>query len=63
MQNNAYWAKRIATETEKLYDLSLKQYRKELKKAYKSNMADIKSEMLDLYVEISQDSRRSNFYC
>ncbi len=60
MQNNDYWAKRIATETEKLYDLSLKQYRKELKKAYKSNMADIKSEMLDLYVDISQDKASLN---
>lgn len=60
MDNANFWLNRVQKETDKLYDLSLKQYRKELKKAYKYCMAECEKEMVGLYVDISQDKASLN---
>lgn len=57
---DGYWIHRISDESNKLYDLSLKEYRKQLKKAYKASMADIENEMLGLYLDISNDKASLN---
>lgn len=55
-----YWQKRIAEEEQRLYDLSLEQYQKELAKAYKTALAEVKTEVLNLYTDIKDGKASLN---
>lgn len=55
-----YWQKRIAEEEQRLYDLSLEQYQKELAKAYKAALAEVKAEVLKLYSDIKDEKASLN---